>query len=151
MNKIENAVLKTASALGFKYLLEPTIVVGGQKVRQIVACKDFGNIKRGDLGGYVSTAKNLSHKGTCWIYDSARVLEDARIVDDAEVKDFAVVEGTTLVEGYAIIKDTSYVSGNSRIKGGSFVSGRAKVYNSLIFDECVVSIFVNNGIQHKCK
>ena len=41
-----------------------------------MACKDFGNIKKGDFGGYVESEKNLSHEGNCWVYDGAKVYGD---------------------------------------------------------------------------
>ena len=36
-------------------------------------------VKKGDLGGYVQSAENLSQEGTCWIADDAVVCENARV------------------------------------------------------------------------
>ena len=41
---------------------------------RIKALKDFGDVKAGDLGGYIEDYKNLSHDGNCWIYDNAKVM-----------------------------------------------------------------------------
>ena len=42
-------------------------------VYRIRALKDFGDVKAGDLGGYVNSEENLSHEGNCWIYDDAKI------------------------------------------------------------------------------
>ena len=49
---------------------------------RVKALKDFGNVKKGDMGGYIESEKNLSHEGTCWGYDDAWVFGDAIVSDD---------------------------------------------------------------------
>jgi len=34
-------------------------------LNQIVAIRDFGNIRNGDIGGWLSNEHNLSHEGNC--------------------------------------------------------------------------------------
>lgn len=41
---------------------------------RIQALKDFGDVKAGDLGGWVESEDNLSHEGDCWIYDDAKAI-----------------------------------------------------------------------------
>jgi hypothetical protein len=36
---------------------------------RLKALKNFLDVKRGDLGGYVEGYYNLSQSGDCWIYD----------------------------------------------------------------------------------
>ena len=50
---------------------------------QIEALKDFSNIKKGDLGGWIEKESNLSHRGDCWVYGDARVSGRARVYGDA--------------------------------------------------------------------
>lgn len=52
------------------------------RIRAIV---DFGIVKVGDLGGWIEDEKNLSHEGTSWISDNARIWGDARISDNAMI------------------------------------------------------------------
>ena len=41
--------------------------IGEITVYQIEALKDFSNIKKGDLGGWIEKESNLSHLGDCWV------------------------------------------------------------------------------------
>ena len=44
---------------------------------QIKAEMSFGDIPKGDLGGWIEKESNLSHSGNAWVYDNARVSGDA--------------------------------------------------------------------------
>ena len=59
----------------------------GRTLFQIRALKDFGNVKTGDLGGYIEKEGNLSHAGDAWIYNNALVYGNAKISGSAEIKD----------------------------------------------------------------
>ena len=43
---------------------------------RVVALIDFGNVKTGDVGGFVESENNLSHDGLCWVSGDARVYGD---------------------------------------------------------------------------
>lgn len=60
-------------------------ICGGTKLMRIRALGDFGNVKKGDIGGYIESEENLSHNGNCWVYNMAKVYGDARVYDDARV------------------------------------------------------------------
>lgn len=49
---------------------------------RIKALKDFSDVKKGDLGGYVQQERNLSQFGNSWIYDNAWVYDDAKVFGD---------------------------------------------------------------------
>ena len=49
---------------------------------RVVALIDFGNVKTGDVGGFVESENNLSHDGLCWVYGNAWVYGDARVYGD---------------------------------------------------------------------
>ena len=38
------------------------------------------DIKKGDLGGYVESERNLSQYDNCWIYDNAIVFGNAKVI-----------------------------------------------------------------------
>lgn len=45
-----------------KYILtEETKEVGGHILHKIQAVRDFGDVQKGDLGGWVESEENLSH------------------------------------------------------------------------------------------
>ena len=49
----------------------------GITLYQIRALKDFDNISKGDLGGWVEKEENLSQDGLSWVYGNARVYGNA--------------------------------------------------------------------------
>ena len=130
--------------------LKEIINTGGEKkyemietregMYQIKALRDFGDVKKGDLGGYIHKEENLSHFGNCWVYDAASVCDNAHIGNNAKVKDNAFVFGSAVVGAYAIvseravIKDSAEVLGDARISGGACVRSRAYVGDNAIVD-----------------
>ena len=48
-------------------------------LHQIRALRDFSFVKAGDLGGWIASESNLSHKGDCWVSGNAQVFDDARL------------------------------------------------------------------------
>lgn len=65
----------------------------GRTLYRIRALRDFGNVRKGDLGGFVGSESNLSQKGTCWVYGSAKICDLAVVRDSARVYNSAVVCG----------------------------------------------------------
>ena len=49
----------------YKFTKE-TVNHWGITLRRIVATRDFGDVKKGDVGGFIQAEGNLSHEGTCW-------------------------------------------------------------------------------------
>jgi hypothetical protein len=71
--------LDEAEKSGKKYILHHK----EGRLWRIMACKNFSNVKKGDLGGLIESEKNLSHDGNCWAYDDARIYGDAKVYDNA--------------------------------------------------------------------
>lgn len=117
-------------------------VVGNKTLYRIRALKDFGEVKKGDLGGYVENGTNLSHDGNCWIFDNARVFNDAqvsgnaKVLGNAEVHEFAKVfgdakvYGDTEISGYAVICSNPKVHGSSKISGTAKIHGNSEIYGN---------------------
>lgn len=91
-------------------LTEETTKVGNRPLYRIQALRDFGNVKEGDIGGYIESEKNLSQDGNAWVYGNARVYGDAWVSGDAWVYGNAWVYGDAWVSGNA------QVSGDADIK-----------------------------------
>jgi hypothetical protein len=91
---------------------------------RIQALKDFGDVKAGDLGGYVESEKNLSQYDNCWVadeawvYGNARIFNDARVFGNARVFNDARVYGNALVYGNVLVSNNTWVYGNTQIKDG---------------------------------
>ena len=75
----------------------------GRILHRIRALRDFGNVKAGDIGGWIEKEENLSHEGNCWVYDEAEVYGAAVIEDEAVIRDKAVVGGRAVVGGKAVV------------------------------------------------
>ena len=73
----------------------------GKKLFQIKALISFGNVEKGDFGGYVEAESNLSQYGNAWVYGDARVYGNARVSGDARVYGDARVSGDAWVYGDA--------------------------------------------------
>lgn len=67
-------------------LTEETTKVGNRPLYRIQALRDFGNVKEGDIGGYIESEKNLSQDGDACVYGNARVYGDARVYGNADIK-----------------------------------------------------------------
>ena len=57
----------------------------GTTLYQIKALKDFNNVSKGDLGGYIEKEENLSQENNAWVYGNALVSGDAEVSGDARV------------------------------------------------------------------
>ena len=67
--------------------------ISGVKLFRIKALVKFGNVEKGELGGYVEKEENLSHNGDAWVYGNAEVYGNACVCGDARVYGDAMVYG----------------------------------------------------------
>ena len=77
----------------FKLTSEFIVDISGVKLFRIKALIEFGNVKAGDLGGYIEKEENLSHMGNAWVSGNAQVSGDARVFGNAWVFGDARVSG----------------------------------------------------------
>ena len=108
-------------------LTEETTKVGNRTLYRIQALRDFGNVKEGDIGGYIESEKNLSQDGNAWVSGDARVYGNACVYGDACVYGNARVSGNACVYGNAWVYGDARVSDNAQVSGDAWVSGNAQV------------------------
>lgn len=131
-----------------KYILtSETDEINNHILHRIKALKDFGDVKKGDLGGWVENESNLSQEGNCWVYDDAAVYSEAKVIDNAKVFDGAEitthssvmgdaeVHGSVWVEEYSIVQDNAKVFDGAKITTHSSVKGDAEVRGDVCVDE----------------
>lgn len=88
----------------------------GIKLYRIKALKDFSDVKKGDLGGYVQQERNLSQFGNAWVCDDAQVCGNAQVYSDA------------------------WICGNAKVYGDAWIYGNAKVYgDAKVFGDVIAS------------
>ena len=137
-------------------------VFSSSLLHRVRATKDFTladgtKISKGDLGGYVSSLRNLSQEGNCWLLNDAAAIDSSYVIGDAIVKDSAIIrdcgsaEGASIVEGHAIVgqhasvmdsaivSDNALVAGFAVVKDIAVVKGSAKIIdNAIIRDSAVI-------------
>ena len=59
--------------------------VFGTKLFRIRALVEFGNVKAGDLGGYIEKEENLDQDGDAEVYGNAWVYGNAKVYGNARV------------------------------------------------------------------
>ena len=112
------------------------------------ALRNFSDVKKGELGGYVAGEHSLSHDGNCWIYEGCVVSDNAVVRDNAVVLHHSSVSGSARVYGRAAVSDSD-ISGSARVHGRSLcmqaeVSGNAdisefaRIFISGVFDDAKV-------------
>lgn len=113
-----------------------TINANGHTLHRIRALKDFGDVHKGDLGGFVESEKNLSHYGNCWLYGNSKAYENAKVHQNASLWENAEVSGNARVtdeaevSGNVKVTDEAVIEGSSECKGNCEIYGKAWVYRS---------------------
>ena len=106
-----------------KYIFtEDEMVLHRRILHRIQAAKNFGNVKTGDIGGWIEREENLSHEGTCWIYDDAKAYDDSRILSQAKLR------GNARILHNAIVEDKAVISGDAKIYGKAHIFGMAAIF-----------------------
>ena len=109
-------------------LTDETQEWNGRTLHRIRALADFGDVKAGELGGWIEKEENLSHNGNAWVYGDAWVCGDARVCGDAQVYGDAWVYGDAQVCDNARVCDNALVRGDAQVCGDAWVCDNAQVY-----------------------
>lgn len=109
-------------------LTDETINLNGATLYRIEALKDFGEIKKGDKGGFIESENNLAHEGNAWVSDNAHVYGDACVFDNARVYNNAFVSGYAQVYGNAFVYGNAWLYDNTCVCGYAWVADNARVY-----------------------
>jgi len=109
-------------------------------LKRVQAVRDFGNVKEGQLGGWVEGEWNLSHDGDCWVDDEAMVLDNAKVEGNAcvslycEIKNSAIITDNAIVRGNGKISENAKICGNAKIFGVAKISGNAIVGGNAVVE-----------------
>ena len=143
----------------YELLTNDTITFYGSTLYRIRALRDFGDVKKGDLGGYIASESNLSQEDNSWVYDKSRV-HKAQILGNAKIYDNSVIINGTIIKGnvsicnstidrfcmiqdnveimHSIIAPRACIRGNTLIKDSKIccsnfhATDKAKVINSVM-------------------
>ena len=123
----------------------------GKNIYRIQAVKDFSDVKKGDLGGWIEKEENLSHDGNCWLYneaivcDNAKVCNNAKIMCSAIISNNAVVKDNAQVDDYALVRDNAIVCGNTILIDDVVVCNNAIVNSDIQFQSSLLIYTDKNG------
>ena len=113
----------------FKLTLETKIIFGRKlyRIEALVSIERWG-IKKGDLGGWVESEKNLDVSGDAWVSGDAQVSGDARVSGNAQVSSQTLYTFGPIGsrEGY-----TSYAAESDTIMCGCFFGTMAEFENAV--------------------
>ena len=109
-------------------LTTDTKMLLGRKLFRIKALISFGNVRAGDMGGYIEKEGNLSQSGDAWVSGNAKVFGNAKVSGNAWVFGNAKVSGNAEVFGNAKVSGNAWVFGNAKVSGNAEVSGDAEVF-----------------------
>ena len=105
----------------------------GIKLYRIESLIDQFYAKKGELGGWVESEKNLSQEGAAWIsedaeaFNNAVVRENARLMDNAKMYDNARAYGDAMITDNARITEDAEVCGEGLVQGYEVIRGKNKV------------------------
>ena len=123
----------------FELTAEFVTNVFGEKLFRIKALVAFGNVEKGELGGFIEKEDNLSHDGNAWVYGDAQVSGNARVYGNAWVSGNAQVSGDARVYGYAWVYGDARVSGDAQVYGDAdyaTVKGFGRFFRATTFFRC---------------
>ena len=103
----------------FELTSESIVNIFGDKLYRIRALVEFGNVKKGEIGGFVEKEENLSHEGNAWVCENAEVSGNAEVCGNARVSGNAEVYGNARVCGNAEVCGNAWVCGNARVCGNA--------------------------------
>lgn len=113
----------------------------GKVLHRIRALRDFGDVKKGDLGGFIEKEDNLSQRGNSWVYDNAKVCYNALVTDDAYISEnarvygYAFIADSSKIEGCAIICDHASIGGTAVVKDNALIREYASIMDNVrVFD-----------------
>ena len=107
----------------YELLKDDAITSFGRTLYRIKATTDFGDVKKGELGGYIEKEENLSHFGNAWVSGNARVSGDAWVSGNARVSGDVVVFKNHWSSG----RHFTYTKSNKMWKVGCFYGTGAEL------------------------
>lgn len=102
------------------------------RLRQIIACRDFADVRAGDSGGWVDSDTCLSQHGTSWIYD-----QNSLIFNGASIRDNARILGPCQIYNGATVTDSCCIE-NSEIGDRAQISHQAGIHYSRVRGACQI-------------
>lgn len=114
----------------------------------IEALRDFGHVRKGDVGGYIQSEENLSHEGNCWVHSNCYII-NSKIMDNAQIHHVSgernlINPQFTPMHDITTTIENSTISGNAMIFGHAYICGSTISGNTIIHYSLEENLVVNN-------
>ena|ERR1022692_237313 len=114
-------------------LLEGDCIKAGERtVYRIRALRDFADVRRGDLGGYIESEESLDQDGDAWVADVAQVYGphgcvrgNGRVSGEAWV--LGLVEDNAQICDLVVVGEAAHVGGSTIVCADEIVRGEEKL------------------------
>ena len=110
-------------------LTDITMRYEGRTLYRIRALKDFADVKKGKLGGWVQTEDNLSQEGYCWVYNNAKCMDNARMYDNSTMFDRSEMHDNTIMYDYSRMYGNSAMYDYSRMLDYTTMYGNSEMHD----------------------
>lgn len=135
-------------------LTNETINFNGKVLYRIKSLRDLECVRKGEIGGYVESERNLSQYGECWVGGNSKVYEKARIIENARILENSNIYGNAILGGDIKTYDNSEIGGSIEIKGDipffdARIIDKANVYNVNLKNENGEIIFFATFYRNK--
>lgn len=101
-------------------LTNDKINLDGIDLYAIIALKNFGDVKAGDIGGHIESLKNLSQEGNCWIYPNNIIAGDCQVIENCKINGELKIIGGNFMFG-----NDNLITGDLYAREGVHISGHA--------------------------
>jgi hypothetical protein len=112
----------------YEFIIGDSVQVGHRRLFRIRALRDFGRIRRGDVGGYLECEANLDHSGEAWVADVAQVYgphgcvrDNGRVSGESWI--LGRVDGDAQICDLVVIGERAHVGGRTILCGDEIVTG----------------------------
>ena len=128
-------------------LTEETMEFNGCNLHRIKALKDFSDVKKGDLGGWVESEDNLSQEGNCWLYGNSKVCANGLVKKNAIVKGISSIMNNSIISGNAELNGDITITGHVTIKDDVMITGKVALSrNVYLYSNATIESTLGNEI-----
>ena len=108
----------------FSLIKKDSVTIGGIKLYRIKAKISFGNVKKGDIGGYVESEKNLHMfgdalvSGDAWVYRDTQIFWASKVgSENGTLTVFNCIEGIKVTRGRFIGTPKQFLDKSKKTHG----------------------------------
>ena len=102
----------------------------GTKLYRIVALRNFGDVEKGQKGGYIQHEGNLSQHGDCWVAERAKVYHQARVEKNALACDYVEIYEQALMTDDSMASGHADLSGRCRMLDNSEATDHTRIFGA---------------------